>query len=141
MKSPAKAEERVEDTPSTKNRVSLVVGHFAPLSPTKTCATAEAGSKKGHSYKPLPTEFRHDGFNYRQITRIDNAAIYEQTWCGCSSPSVAYEVIRIRRRPGFWIGARFVEPAEVYPKSEAWGTDGFTCTDKDAAFRKLKGLT
>ena len=32
------------------------------------------------------------------------------------------------------IGGRFIEPAEVYPNSEAWGVDGFTLTDKDATF-------
>ena len=104
----------------------------------KTRATAEAWSKKGHSYKPLATRFRHDGFNYRQIAREGDAAIYEQTWSGCSNPSVCYEVIRIRRREGFQIDGRFVEPAEVYPNSDAWGVDGFTLTDKDAAFAKLR---
>jgi hypothetical protein len=104
----------------------------------KTRATAEAWSKKGHSYKPLQKEFRRDGFTYRQIAREGHGAIYEQTWNGCSDPSVCYEVIRIRRREGFQIGARFVEPAEVYPNSEAWGVDGFTLTDKDAAFAKLQ---
>jgi hypothetical protein len=72
--------------------------------------------------------------------RDDNAAIYEQTWNGCLNPSISYEVIRIRRREGFHIGGRFVEPAEVYPNSEAWGMDGFTFTDKDAAFAKLRQL-
>ena len=104
----------------------------------KTRATAEAWSRKGHSYKPLATRFRHDGFNYRQIAREGEAAIYEQTWSGCSNPSVCYEVIRIRRRDGFQIDRRFVEPAELYPKSEAWGIDGFTLMDKDAAFAKLQ---
>jgi hypothetical protein len=33
-----------------------------------------------------------------------------------------------------------VEPAEVYPKSEVWGTDGFTLTDKDAAFNKFQQI-
>jgi hypothetical protein len=33
-----------------------------------------------------------------------------------------------------------VEPAEVYPNSEAWGVDGFTLTDKEAAFAKLSEL-
>ena len=47
-------------------------------------------------------------------------------------------MIRIRRREGFQIDGRFVEPAEVYPNSEAWGTDGFTLTDRDAAFAKLR---
>jgi hypothetical protein len=106
----------------------------------KTRATAEAWGKKRHSYEPLPTRFRRDGFEYRQIVREGDAAIYEQTWSGCSEPSVCWEVIRIRRREGFQIGARFVEPAEVYPKSEAWGVDGFTFTDKDTAFAKLREL-
>jgi len=108
-----------------------------PESTRKTSATAEGGGKKGHFYRPLPTEFRHDGFNYRQITRTANAAIYEQKWCGCTDPSVAYEIIRIRRRDGFHIGGRFIEPAEIYPNSESWGVDGWTVTDRDAAFRKL----
>jgi hypothetical protein len=88
----------------------------------------------------LPTEFRRDGFQYRQIAREGNAAVYEQTWSGSSDPSISYEVIRIRRREGFQIGGRFVEPAEVYPNSEAWGTDGFTFTDKDAALAKLREI-
>jgi hypothetical protein len=103
----------------------------------KTRATAEAWSKKGLSYKPLLFRFRHDGFNYRQIARERDAAIYEQTWNGCSDSTVCYEVIRIRRREGFQIEGRLVEPAEVYPSSRAWGVDGFTLTDKDAAFGKL----
>ena len=104
----------------------------------KTRATAEAWGKKGRSYKPLPIRLRRDGFDYRQIARERDAAIYEQRWSGPSNASVCYEVIRIRRREGFQIDGRFVEPAEVYPNSEAWGVDGFTLTDKDAALAKLK---
>jgi hypothetical protein len=104
----------------------------------KTRATAEAWCKKGLSHKPLPVRFQHGGFNNRQIARKRDAAIYEQTWSGCSDPRVCYEVVRIRRRQGFQIDGRFVEPAEVYPKADAWGVDGFTLTDKDAAFAKLR---
>jgi hypothetical protein len=104
----------------------------------KTRARPEAWGKEHDSYKPLPTRFRRDGFEYRQIAREGNAAIYEQTWSGCAEPSVCYEVIRIRRRDGFQIGGRLVEPAEVYPSSRAWGVDGFTLTDRDAAFAKLR---
>jgi hypothetical protein len=121
-------------------RASVALGQ--PVSPPmqKTRATAEAGCRKGPFYKPLPTRFRRDGFDYRQIAREGNAAIYEQRWTGCAEPSVCYEVIRIRRRDGFQIGGRFVEPAEVYPPSEVWGTNGFTLTDRDAAFAKLREL-
>jgi hypothetical protein len=117
----------------------MLVGLPIPSLSPKASATAEASSKKSH-YRPLPKEFRHDGFTYRQIAREGNAAIYEQTWNGSSNPSVCYEVVRIRRREGFQIGGRLVEPAEVYPNSEAWGTDGFTLTDKDAAFAKLRAI-
>jgi len=72
--------------------------------------------------------------------RYGNAAIYEQTWNGCANPSIAYEVIHIRRREGFQIGARLVEAAEVYPNSEAWGVDGWTVLSRDAAFEKLREI-
>jgi hypothetical protein len=104
----------------------------------KTRARTEARGKKGHSYKPLRVEFRAGGFNYRQIAREGDAAIYEQIWNGCSNPRVCYEVIRIRRREGFQINGRLVEPAEVYPNSDTWGVDGFTFADKDAAYAKLR---
>src|SRR5438067_1206729 len=104
----------------------------------RTRARGEAGTKKQRSYRPLATEFSRNGFDYRQIARERDAAIYEQTWSGCPNPSVCYEVIHIRRREGFQIDGRSVEPAEVYPHSDAWGRDGFTCTDRDAAFAKLR---
>ena len=111
--------------------------HSAALEAPKASAAAEGGSKKSR-YKPLPKEFRRDGFTYRQIAREGDAAIYEQRWNGCRNPSVCYEIIRIRLRDRFRIGEKFIEPHEVYPKPEAWGADGFTLTNKDAAFAKLR---
>jgi hypothetical protein len=113
-------------------------GYGCQARSTKTRPRAERRGKEGHFYKPLATQFQRDGFNYRQIFREGDAAIYVQGWTGCTDPSVCYEVIRIRRREGFQIGGNFVEPAEVYPRSEAWGVDGFTFTDKDAAFNKFQ---
>src|SRR5438552_11357017 len=118
----------------------ILVGDSLPSSILKTTATVEASSKEGHSHKPLPTRFRRGGFDYRQIAQEGNAAIYEQRWTGCAEPSVCYEIIRVRYRDGFHIGGRFVEPGEIYPNSEAWGVDGFTLTDKEAAFAKLREL-
>jgi hypothetical protein len=106
----------------------------------KTCATAERGGKKG-DYKPIAKEFCHDGFTFRQIVREGDVAIYQQTWNGCANPSVAYEVVRIRRRKAREIDGKIIEAAEVYPPLEAWGTDGFTLTDKDAAFAKLREMS
>ena len=123
---------------SNAKRALAFVGGLMPPVTAETSATAKARSKKG--YKPLPLQFRRDGFIYRQIARETDAAIYEQSWNGCSNPSVCYEVIRIRKREGFQIGSRFVEPAEIYPKSEAWGVDGFTLTNRDTAFAKFREI-
>jgi hypothetical protein len=121
-----------------KNKcASTLVGDPIPPSALKTPATAEGGTKKGQFYKPLPREFQRDGFNYRQIAREGNIAIYEQAWTGRPEPSQSYEVIRIRRREGFQINGKFVEPAEVYPRSELWGADGFTFTNSDKAWAKF----
>jgi hypothetical protein len=98
------------------------------------------GGKECHSCKPLKTHFRKNGFKYRQIAREGDLAIYEQKWAGCADPSVCYEIVRIRRHEGFMIGGKFVEPSETYPHSEAWGDQGWTLTDKDAAFAKLRDL-
>src|SRR5262249_37697997 len=113
---------------------STRIGQSMSTPPQKTSATAEGGSKKAHSYKSLRTQFQHGGCDYRQIDRKGDFAIYKQTWLSCAEPSRSYEVIRIRRRDGFRIGRRFVEPAEVYPPSEAWGVDGFTVTDGNKAW-------
>jgi hypothetical protein len=128
----------VNGPPHIKLGPALVGGSIQALS-AKTSARAGAASKKGHFYKRLAKEFQRGGFTYRQIYREGDFAIYRQTWYG-NEQSAAFEVIRIRRREAFQIGTRFVEPAEVYPNSEAWGVDGFTLTDKDAAFAKLSAM-
>ena len=122
---------------SNVKRDSAPVGDLDATNNSKTRATAEAGIKKDPFYKLLTKEFRRGGFQYRQIAREGKAAIYEQRWTGCAEPSPAYEVIRIRRREGFWIGDRFVEPAEVYPASKLWGVDGFTFTNRNKAWAKF----
>jgi hypothetical protein len=124
--------------PSAK-RGPAFVGHPIHSSTPKTSATAEAGGRKDRSYKPLPKRFQHDGFDYRQIYREGDFAIYKQTWKS-NEHTAAFEVIRIRKREEFEIGGRFVEAAEVYPNSEAWGVDGWTVQNKDAAFRKLREI-
>ena len=121
-------------TPSKQKRARSFVGGLISPSSRKTSATAEGGSKEARFYKPSPKEFRRDGFNYRQIAREGDVALYEQRWTDCAEPSVCYEMIRIRRRDGFQISEKFIEPYEVYPNSDAWGVDGFTVTDRNKAW-------
>jgi hypothetical protein len=117
----------------TKSEARRAAGHPVPSLAEKTRTTAQGRGKKCPSYKRLPKEFRRDGFDYKQIARQGDKAIYEQRWTGCPEPSVCYEVIRIRRRNGFQIGEKFIGPYEVYPNSDAWGVDGFTVTDRNTA--------
>jgi hypothetical protein len=127
---------------SDVKRAFASTGNPIPLPAAKTRAAVEADSKKGDSYKPLSKQFRRDGFQYRQITRQGDAAIYEQRWNGCPDPAVCFEIVRVKRREGFVVDGRFVLPAEVYPRSERWGELGWTfCGDKDAAFGKLRELS
>jgi hypothetical protein len=110
------------------------------LSTLKRALWLRLGVKNGISTSPCRFDFGVAGSTTDRLPAKGDAAIYEQSWSGCRNPSISYEVIRIRRRDGFQIDGRFVEPAEIYPKSEAWGVDGFTLTDKDAAFAKLREL-
>jgi hypothetical protein len=121
----------------TRNTPPSLAELSVPSSVEKTSAGAEGGSSKCPSYKPLPKEFRRDGFNYRQIAREGDVALYEQTWLSCAEPSRSYEVILIRRRDGFQIGEKLIQPYEIYPNCDAWGTDGFTVTDRDKAWAKF----
>jgi len=128
-------------TPLRQKRGRAFVGDLRPPAERKASARAEGGTKKGRFYRPLPTRFRHKGFEYRQIVREGDAAIYEQCWTGRAEPSVCYEVIRIRRRDGFEISEKFIEPYEVYPNSHGWGVDGFTFTDRNKAWAKFFELS
>jgi hypothetical protein len=109
----------------------------------KSRFTETRTSAKGH-YRPVATSFKHAGFNYRQIARENDIAIYEQRWIrpnGELSENVAYEVVRIRRREAEKFLDGFSAPArEVYPSSEQWGDYGWTLTDRDPAFNKFRQI-
>lgn len=109
-----------------------------PSQRIKRAGVREAGTKKRASCKPLATQFRHDGFDFRQIAREGMVAIYEQSKNG---RVMAFEVVRTRRREAFEIKGRKVEAAEFYPRSKEWGTHGWTVRDCETAFRKMRGVS
>src|SRR4051794_22064868 len=76
-----------------------------PESSKNTCATV-LRNQKGHSCEPLPRHFRHDGFDYHQIARERDIAIYEQA---ADSGTLSYEVVRLRKRTGFFIGFHWIK--------------------------------
>jgi len=104
----------------------------------KTISSVAGVGKKGQSYKPLKTQFRRGGFDYRQITREGDFAIFEQRWG--NSPNVCYEVVVIKRHDGFYKGDQFIEAAETIASSERWGEHGWTVLTRDDALDKLNQL-
>lgn len=87
--------------------------------------------------KPLPTDFTRLAFRYRQVERIGDLAIYHQTEGGSHR---SYEVVKVRRMPERNIKGRVLEAGEVYPRSERWGIDGWSCPTLERARAKLAEL-
>lgn len=86
-----------------------------------------------NGYLVLPKKFAANSFIFTLVKRSGNVAIYQKDKpeykCG-------FEVIKINTHNGYEIAGNKIEPSEVYPSSEQWGTLGFTYTDiKDAEKR------
>lgn len=86
--------------------------------------------------KKLPLTHRHHGWNYTQVWRNENYAIYKQG-------GAAFELVRIQRhkRDIVWPNGQ-VTPAgsEYLPNDEMWGTHGWTFPTKEECKEKLKKL-
>ena len=104
----------------------------------KTRPVEECSARKGIT-KRLRLFLSMADFNYRQIAREGDVAIYEQR--SRDTENVCYEVVRIRRHEARTFPSGKSSPArEAYPTSAAWGVDGFTLIDQDAAYAKLREL-
>ena len=86
--------------------------------------------------KKLEKEFESAGFKYKQIHREKNYAIYERKYMdSLSDPH--YEAIKILSHNGMEIAGKKLPPSEYYPSSNSWGTNGYTCINKKAAYNRL----
>src|SRR3990167_7921761 len=88
------------------------------------------------THKPLQTEFKSRGFNFKQLARDGDSAVFSKTKDGWSHE--AYEVIKVGRHNGYVLGGVTIEPAETYPSSEQFGQFGFSYQSKERAFEKFK---
>jgi len=88
-------------------------------------------------YARLLGKFRQSGFTFTQLQRVGDVAIYGQTK-GKQSP--AFEVVIIRRREASIAFGHEFPATEYYPKSEDWGTYGFTYLTLKETERKLRKL-
>ena len=94
---------------------------------------ARAGSRASERFvdasisgpQPIPSRFRHDGFNLTLLKRIGDVAMFSKTKPWHSRDS--FEVVILRRHPAKWISGRFYPHRESLPPTESWGTQGWSC--------------
>lgn len=76
----------------------------------------------------LKTTFTKNGFDFQQVKRDGEYAIYKKTGTGKPCRGICFEVIRIQSHTGrIFPNGQIAPPSEFYPSSESWGIDGFTC--------------
>lgn len=88
--------------------------------------------------KPLPLEFESGGFQYRQLRRVGDVVLLEQSQSHWRRPR--YEVCIVRKRPDRKIAGKCIPARECLPSSEAWGTYGWTyqyLEKAEARFRQI----
>ena len=84
--------------------------------------------------KTLPKTFSKNGFEFEQIDRRGDLAIFRKHK---KSRCVSYEVVKIQSHDGYEIAGKKIEAGECYPPSESWGSLGFTLPTYEAALKKL----
>lgn len=96
------------------------------------------------TYKPIETNFTKTGFQFRQIFRDGDVAIFHKaTIKGALHPVSAdcgFETVVITRHDGYEIAGVKMEPAEQYPGNEAWGSRGWTYQNLLSAINKYEIL-
>jgi hypothetical protein len=90
--------------------------------------------------KKLEVTFSKKGFNYSQVTRKGNFAIYKQENVKVKNGSKNYEVVEIKSHNGYEIGGSKIAAAEVYPGSSQWGLLGWTYSDLKSAENRFNKL-
>ena len=91
-----------------------------------------------HGVKLLPTTFKSGGFQFRQLDRAGQVALFEKRKRPGGAPS--FEVVKIRQLPARKVFGVNYPPSEAMPATESWGTSGWTYCDVDGAREKFRAL-
>jgi hypothetical protein len=82
--------------------------------------------------KPLPKEFRRQGWWYRELQRQGNIRLYLQSSGPDFAKATGYVVAKIRRKKEGRLPRGEISPAqEVFPSAYKFGADGFFYTAKE----------
>jgi hypothetical protein len=91
------------------------------------------------TFKTLRKKINRKDFQYNQILREGNLAIYEQ-FSKKLNKIAGYEVIRISLHKAYKIQGIEFPAGESYPGDSQWGTMGWTFTDLEKAKHKFATL-
>jgi hypothetical protein len=84
---------------------------------------------------PLAKTFRKDGFDFAQIDRVDDVAVYHKTK---GAQVESFEVVIVQKRAEHtWPNGDTTPAHESMPSSESWGTLGWTLPTKLQAYSKV----
>lgn len=85
----------------------------------------------------LPINLRKNGFDYTQILRQGNKAIYEQTY---TEIVAYYEVFKIRTQPEKILRGNLIQSGEVFPGNEDFGKTAWSFKTLAKAMDKFNSL-
>jgi hypothetical protein len=102
-----------------------------PIQPTQ--------SPPSPTFRPIPTEFNHDGYSHVLVERSGRGAIFSKR--RPLGRTRSYEIVRLENRGAENIGGKEYPAREVYPRSEQWGITAWTCLSLQAARKKLAEIT
>ena len=87
----------------------------------------------------LPTNFRSDGFEFEQLAREDDIALFRKTKPGLSFET--FEVVIIRKYDEH-LGpqGRLIKAGECMPSSSRWGEEGWSLQTRERAWEKFREL-
>jgi len=87
--------------------------------------------------KQLEKNFTKYGYEFNQVARTANAAIYSQSDNG---KIIAYETIEILHKSEAVVFGNTLPDREAYPSSEAWGSKGWTMPNLESAYRRINEI-
>ena len=90
--------------------------------------------------KPLPIQFKKNGWQFEQMNREGNLAIFRK-WKKPQGITIeSFEVVKISQNPAYSIAGKEIPAAEGYPCSEQWGTRGWSFQTYGHALSRFMGL-
>lgn len=86
--------------------------------------------------KTLELKFRKNGFDYEQVYRTGDIAVYRQS----QGKGVWFETFVVQKNPVRIIAGITIAASESMPGNEAWGRKGWTYGQESEAMAKCEEL-